>query len=206
MRVALFGGAFDPPTYGHVLVITALLNSNKVDRVWLVPSGDRVDKSFEASSEARFQMLELAVQSEYPLDDCGTKRVEVINWQVSGLLSTSYTIDLMDYACSIYPQNKFFFVIGSDNLLQLHTWKKYKELEQKYDFLILPRRGFTLPDDMPVNFHLVEMDDTLVSAISSSVARKLLKDHQCLSGVIPRVVAKYIAEKNLYGSSNYSAL
>ena len=60
-KIAIFGGSFDPPTMGHIDLITRCLNY--VSEVVVVPCGYRTDKHTMSSSELRYRMAETAISS-----------------------------------------------------------------------------------------------------------------------------------------------
>ena len=59
MKIALYGGAFDPPHLGHESVIRTLLNHEVIDRVVCVPSGFRTEKAYKVAEKHRRAMLEI---------------------------------------------------------------------------------------------------------------------------------------------------
>lgn len=56
-RIALYGGAFDPPHRGHLSIIANLRSLPFVDEIWVLPSGDRSDKRLLLSMTERFDLL-----------------------------------------------------------------------------------------------------------------------------------------------------
>ena len=62
-NVLIFGGGFNPPTPAHEAIIGACLEMPQFDEIWLMPSGDRLDKSIDSEDRDRLQMLEI-VKSE----------------------------------------------------------------------------------------------------------------------------------------------
>ena len=67
VRVAVFGGAFDPPTVDHVRCCAQILRSRRVDEVWLTPCGPRPDKpNLATPTLKRWAMCEIAVNSALP--------------------------------------------------------------------------------------------------------------------------------------------
>ena len=194
-RVALYGGSFDPPHYGHILTITHLLNSDWVDEVWLVPAGDgRYDKKPIAAAAQRKNMLELAVLQEFPDDS----RVHIETLQLEGPLKESATFDLLEACSAAHPQCEFLFVIGADNVEQLPTWRSASLLLRKYRFLLVMRGGEAAPLQLPDYILRVEQSERSSCNFSSSELRELIKIGAVVAGLLPANVRRYIEKENLY--------
>lgn len=203
MKVGVFGGAFDPPHFGHLLVIDELLKTGGVDEVWLVPTGDRQDKEASASALDRVEMLSRMLREHYASDG----RVKLSRVQVEGKLPGSTTWDLLEHFQSIYPQDVFYFVIGQDLLSQVPRWKQARDLVKKYFFLVIPRAnrdGEPIPQEMLSCSRMLTLSSP-ASAVSSSEARAKLSSQE-VGDLIPQEVLRYIYEKGLYAvSRNRSA-
>lgn len=63
-NIALYGGAFDPPHVGHLLLIKHLTTIPFIDEVWLLPSGDREDKKLLLTMENRFALMQNIFKKE----------------------------------------------------------------------------------------------------------------------------------------------
>lgn len=134
-RVAIFGGAFDPFHCGHTVAIRHLLSSDRVDRVLVVPSGDRPDKPNVSPALDRLEMTRRAIAECF----AGDPRVEVSDLQVSGAVDFG-TIDLVRHFkkdSSIEP----LIVVGQELLQDLSSWKSAEELKESATFLVLARPG-----------------------------------------------------------------
>ena len=133
--VAIFGGAFDPFHCGHTVAIRHLLSSDRVDRVVVVPSGDRPDKPNVSSARDRLEMTRRSIAECF----AGDPRVEVSDLQVTGAVGYG-TIDLVRHFkkdSSIEP----LIVVGQELLTDLPSWKSAEELKESAIFLVLARPG-----------------------------------------------------------------
>ena len=109
-RIALYGGSFDPPHLGHVITITALLNSGLVDEIWLVPTGLRRDKIHHASVDDRKAMIAIMLSTMF-----GSRvRAYLDTSQINRSWQLSTTAELIAEMERQYPNHVFLFVIGSD--------------------------------------------------------------------------------------------
>ena len=196
-RIAVFGGAFDPPHNGHLATIGKLVNSGDFSRVLVVPSGDRPDKTERARAAERLHMVKLVVGDLFPNDS----RVEVFAGQALGEVGYR-TVDLYDYLVKEYPGASLEFVIGSDLLAELPEWREVERLK-KFQFVTLVRPGIVesaLADRIAEGFTIRELnhDSRLGVMISSSLLRKELQTNRSTAGFLPSVVGEYIKLRNLY--------
>jgi len=196
MRVAVFGGTFDPPHYGHIHVITALLNSDLVDEIWLVPTGeDHKDRAVSAAD--RKAMIECVVECEYG-PRYRVNPVKVNCCQLDGSLGDSSTWNLLNHLQNQYPSYEFKFVTGVDLIDQLSSWKKAEDLIHKFRFIAVERLGCITPSCIPPYVELLRTGSNVSFGISSSQLRESLYSGKCVVGLIPSCVLAYIEKQELY--------
>ena len=193
MKVAVFGGAFNPPHVGHQLTIARLLNSKLVDEVWLVPSGDRVDKKSEISTKHRIALVKRLQTS------CNDKRVKVDTVQIDEKLPGSYTIDLLRHYKKKHPRDTFYFVVGSDLEKDIKKWKEGAALLREFKFIVIYRpTNVSNSIKLPKSFVIVPDPLNLTSTVSSSACRKVLSTGSLAAGMMPKEVLAYIKRYSLY--------
>lgn len=193
MRIALFGGTFDPPHIGHVQVIAGLLNSRMFDAVWVVPSGERRDKIAAAKAVERLKMTELLLEEYF----ASSPEVVLFSGQIDGTLEDSSTIALLDYLRSSYPEHSFTCVIGADLLSELRTWVSAERLLKEHVFGVFARDGAEIEPSLPYARRL-DLGGIVPCPVSSSSIRRLLGEGKCVSGLLPRSVLAYIEDQGLY--------
>ena len=122
MRIAVFGGSFNPPHIGHVEAAKAASAELCADKLIIMPAARPPHKEQEQgspSAEERFKLALLAFN-------------ELPNTEVSDLelrrSGTSYTIDTLSELKNIYPDDELFLLMGSDMLMSFETWKDYKRI------------------------------------------------------------------------------
>ena len=193
-RIALYGGAFDPPHNGHLACISLLLNSGRVDRVLVVPSGDRPDKPEATAAVHRIKMTQLAVATEFS----GDSRVAVSDMQTSGRVGFG-TIDVVEYLHSEKPDAELLVVIGPELIGDLPRWKASEALRRNASFLIIPRPGVSGSFELEgwkleclVAPHVGGVD------VSSPVLRRILGKGSACGGLLPRDVVAYCKAHALY--------
>lgn len=194
-NIALYGGSFDPPHNGHVISVSHLLNSEKIDEVWLIPSGDsRYDKASVAKASDRLALLDILCRKVFH----GDERLRVVDLQLGDELANSYTIDLVERFVAEVPDSSFYFVIGADNVAGLPTWKRFDELKSLVQFLIVPRLGEHYPSELPPYVEKLCDGELASFALSSSDLRVALKNQECVAGYMPEAIFQAIRERKLY--------
>lgn len=133
MRIAFFGGTFDPPHRGHVALAGQVLANGWSDRVMFVPAFVPPHKQTDAITpfEHRFNMLKLAVPAE--------DRFLVSDIESDAALNPSYTSEILDLLELRFPRARLQLLIGEDSLRQLHTWHDAHRLVAQREMLIYPR-------------------------------------------------------------------
>jgi nicotinate-nucleotide adenylyltransferase len=140
MRIAFFGGTFDPPHRGHIAVARAAIMRLELDRVLMAPVGTQPFKADSAHSsfEDRLAMVRLAVTAEP-----GITASEIDAPLPDG--RPNYTIDTLHrLRKELRPTDVLFCLLGADSLLTLKGWYQCTELLLFCDFIIAGRPGFSL--------------------------------------------------------------
>jgi nicotinate-nucleotide adenylyltransferase len=193
LPTAVFGGAFDPPHIGHALVVGSLLNANLVERVIVVPSGKRSDKTYLAADYHRRAMTELVFHSSlFPKNKVSVSTVELDNPQICG------TYELFEQLRKGYAETKFSFVIGSDLLSELHTWRHTEKLRDKISFIALYRGGVEQKDVS--GFSITPHVQEVATSHASSFIRNVIQQEGSLAGLVTSEVGRYIEHNDLYRS------
>ena len=132
-KVALFGGSFDPPHAGHVLVAKAALRALGVDYVWWLVSPQNPLKHHRPQNmQKRLENVRrMADEKRFIVSDEETR------------LGTQFAIDTVRALKTAHPHVDFMWLIGADNLAQLHRWKNWQALMQEIPLAVYPRPGFT---------------------------------------------------------------
>jgi len=189
MRVALFGGSFNPPHVGHQLLALYVLETTGVDELWFVPTFQHpFHKSLEAF-EHRRQMCARAAEALGP-----RVRVSDVEARLGG---ASLTLRTVQRLMEDHPEHTFSLVIGSDLVAETHAWHGVDDLRRLVPFIVVQRGGHPSPaPDSPGGAVPVTMPE-----ISSSEIRAALAAGRPMTSWVPRRVLEYIAERRLYGSA-----
>jgi nicotinate-nucleotide adenylyltransferase len=191
MRLALYGGAFDPVHGAHLRVARYALEQARLDRVVFIPAAQSPLKAHTPLSDdaARLQMLRLALQDE-PCFELDTYEIER-----GGL---SYTVETVRHFCEGDAEVELFWIIGADQFEQLHRWRRIDELAEMVTFLVLERPGSDLKSSVVVpNLRYQVLQAPLMSESSSEV-RARCRQGLSLEGLVPGAVEAFISEQELY--------
>jgi len=115
----------------------------------------------------------------------------------------SFTADTVKVLMAKYPNAKLFFIIGSDSVPQLHTWKRIGELKRNVTFAVASRGGRSLKADLAANRAGVDIAQIPIAEpheVSSTKIRALATSGKPIEDVPPAVV-DYIRAHGLYGAS-----
>ncbi|MGB0679309.1 MAG: nicotinate-nicotinamide nucleotide adenylyltransferase [Polyangiales bacterium] len=180
----VFGGAFDPPHLGHVLLATVALSALPeanlgVFPTWTHPSG----KSAHAEFAHRLQMCRRAMA---PLD-----RTEVSDLERE-LAGPGYTLHLLQALRRRKPTPLLYLLMGADQYAARHRWHRFDAVTALATPLVVGREGAdasvrTLPITLP--------------GLSSSAVRARIQVGHALVGWLPAAVTRYIEAQGLYRKS-----
>lgn len=129
--IGLLGGSFDPAHAGHAHISREALKRFGLDRVWwLVSPGNPLKKHGPAPLDKRVRRAREVMQ--HP-------RVEVTD--IEAHLSTRYTAQTLAKLRAMYPQVRFVWLMGADNLAQFHHWQDWRQIMETVPVGVLARPG-----------------------------------------------------------------
>jgi nicotinate-nucleotide adenylyltransferase len=142
MRIAFFGGTFDPPHCGHIAIARAAIRRLSLDQVLVAPVGTQPLKGGTAHSsfEDRLAMVRLAVAGVPGLIASGVD-APLPDGQ------PNYTFDTLQHLRSrLQPTDMLFCLLGADSFLTLKSWHRCTELLVFCNFIVAGRPGFSLKE------------------------------------------------------------
>lgn len=135
MRIGLFGGSFNPPHEGHVLVSRTALHRLRLDRVWWLVSPANPLKATRGLPPTRERVLAAQRIARDP-------RIVVTSLEEE--MGTRYTRDAVAQLIRRAPGVRFVWLMGADNLLQFNRWRRWEEIARMVPIAVLDRPGATL--------------------------------------------------------------
>lgn len=219
MKIALFGGTFDPVHLGHLAVARAAAEKFGLNRIYLAPADipPHKQKKKLTDFQHRFAMLALATADDPRL--------------VPSLLDShtgkpNYSIDtVLRLKSTLKKTDKLYFLIGIDAFKDIATWHKPEELLAEVELIVVSRPGHSLadvgralppslrPTDLMLRAMRRQKTDGTIALIGATIhllgevhekvsstqiraaANKTIKQ---LSRYVPQRVAEYIKKENLY--------
>lgn len=180
-NVAVFGGSFDPPTIGHVMVVShLLLNEPEIDQVWVVPCYLQAGKTLTDFSH-RLEMCKAAFN--------WLPRVAISEAE-RNLGGESITARTIKALWDSYPRCKFRFVMGSDLLDKVNTWEGWDVVKELAPPLVIGRAGIAGGGGQT----------PICPLVSSTIVREALKkkEYWTAGRYLPAQVTQYIMDNSLY--------
>ena len=136
MKIAIYGGSFDPFHNGHKAVIDQALQTLLIDKLLVVPAYlNPFKQSSLASPQERLRILQTINFNP---------KVEIYPYEIEQNRPTP-TIQTVEKIITQYGPQKLYVVIGADNLPTLSQWRDYDKLSQLVEFVVATRDNITIP-------------------------------------------------------------
>lgn len=197
MRVALFGGSFDPPHHGHIAIAAAAADVFDLDKVLFAPVGHQPLKPGGAAPfPDRLAMVELACRadSRFAVSDLDAPRPNG---------SPNYTVETLAKLHEAMPDVRLFNLVGADSFLDLRRWHEPERLLELAEWIVVSRPGFPLANLAPLGLTPQQLGRVhLLQTVHEDVAATNLRERleagdRCADLLAPEVTA-YIEVHRLY--------
>ncbi|MBE0697533.1 MAG: nicotinate (nicotinamide) nucleotide adenylyltransferase [Anaerolineaceae bacterium] len=175
MRVGIFGGTFDPPHIGHLILAGEARDQLRLDRVLWVITPDPPHKMGRAITPlaVRLKLVAAAI--------CQDSQFEISRVEIDRP-GPHYSADTVEILARAYPQAELFYLMGGDSLHDLPDWIRPRQfiaglagigvMRRPQDFIDLPRLERILPG-IVAKVHFV--DAPLLEISSSSIRERAAK-------------------------------
>ena len=190
MRIGVFGGTFDPPHVGHLILAADACGALRLDLLIFVPASAqpfKVDTPAVAGPEDRLEMVRLAVSGDAL---CTVEDTEI---RRGGL---SYTVDTLDEISAKHAGAELFLLIGQDTLAGFSKWKEPERIGQLATLAVMRRAGAARTEGRHRR-RTVEISTRRVD-ISSTEIRERMAAGKSIRGFVPESVERFITERGLY--------
>lgn len=195
--VVVFGGSFNPPINSHFGIAQQVLNEyEEVEKIIFIPVNKKYEKDGLLENEHRYNMLKLVTDKN--------ENFIVSNIDMNGIRSL-YTIETLEEIQKQYKDKKIWFLIGSDNLKELHTWRRVEELVSKYKVLVMERNQDKIEEIIEKNEllncykeNIIKLNEEIRSNYSSTYVRSQIRKQKSVRYLMPDEVYEYIKINNLY--------
>lgn len=190
MRLAIYGGTFDPIHQAHLAIAREAVERCRLDRVLLVPAANPPHKTavVHAPYQDRVRMAEIA--------SAGMPHLEVSRLEEGTVWS--YSIDTIGKVrARMDAADELFFVIGADAFAEIRSWKRWKDVVRAVVFAVVSRPGAHY--EAPPEVRLERLDRLDLAISSSDIRRELAAGGR--PAAVPPLVLDYILEHRLYHTS-----
>jgi nicotinate-nucleotide adenylyltransferase len=197
-HVALYGGSFDPPHLGHVMVVShLLLNDPTIDEITVMPCFQHMEKAGLSPYDARFDMSTLA------FGFLNRTEVSTLEAELGGGSLTVRTVRAMKEK---RPDIRVSFIMGSDLIQHAHEWEGWDELLLEATPLIVGRAGIPSQayDGRSVSKGGTQLKTPTYTPISPAVSSTEVRDalvreaYAEAERYLPKTVLDYIRNRKLY--------
>ena len=197
MRIAIFGGTFDPVHNEHVNIVKSAKEQLQADKVIIIPTYIPPHKQGKQTSPAE-DRLEMAKRAFSSIKGCEVSAYEI------NAKGTSYTYLTLQYYKEKYPNDELYFLVGSDMLKDFYNWKNPEIILSLADLVVCNREGekvnfsvenIKFSSKFKKKFKVIEY---VGKNVSSTKARALCAFGHDLKPYVPQDVIDYIEGKKLY--------
>ena len=185
MRIALFGGSFNPIHSGHLAIADAVLQEGLADEVWLMvsPHNPLKEQVGLASEEQRLHWAKLAIE--------GHPGIRVSDYECH-LPRPSYTYLTLRSLRRDYPEEEFLLCIGADNWACFSKWAEPEEILAHHEVIVYPRSGSQLEEPFPKGVHLLQSP---LHDVSSTPIRNRLAQGESVEGLVPKALISILQQE-----------
>ena len=190
MRIAIYGGSFNPMHRGHEQIVEYILKNLDMDKIIIVPVGipSHRENNLEQSD------TRLKICREIFKDN---SKIEVSDIEIKSD-GKSYTYDTLIKLIEVYGKNnEFFEIIGEDSLKNFKTWKKYKELLKICKLIVFRRND---DEDKEIDKEFLKNSNIIILKneyynYSSTEIREKVKNGEDISNLVNKNVEKIILQE-----------
>ncbi|GHV03499.1 nicotinate-nucleotide adenylyltransferase [Clostridia bacterium] len=201
-KIALFGGAFDPPHKGHTALVSLILQEFGLSEIIVLPAGDPPHKTAAASAQDRLAMCRLAFQNLSARNAPADSRVAVSDYEIAAG-GISYTYQTLAHFHGVFG-DKPYFIVGADSMLQILHWKQPEQIACHGKLIVAGRPPYDHALESAVSAYRektggeVFVSRSRVPDISSTEIRILHSFGGDLSDYLDPPILGYIQKHHLY--------
>jgi len=134
LKIGILGGTFDPPHTGHLHISKIALKKFKLHKlIWVVAKNNPFKEKPYLSIQMRINLAKNITKN--------SKKIFIKYFKNQTNLENSF--DLLRYLKNKNKNKKLFFMIGSDNLIELHKWKKWKKIPELAKIVVFARPNYS---------------------------------------------------------------
>lgn len=191
-RIGLLGGSFDPVHHGHLTIAHEAFKHLHLDSIYFIPAAQNPHKAKRpyAADHHRLSMLNLCLEDE-PHFHILTDELEA-----GGRSCTLHTLQRLHQR---FSHASFFWIMGADQVPQLHRWYRIEALANLTTFVVMQRAGVDENDEMASikGLKLYFVPSRMIHISSTTIRERLAQGKTVESFLLPKVYA-YIQKQAFY--------
>jgi len=195
MKLGIFGGSFDPPHVGHLIVADDAAAALDLERVLFIPTGEHPLKGARvvAPADLRLEMVRAATEGSelFAVDSREMMRP-----------GPSYTLDTVEELVAENPGSELYLLVGTDILAELQRWHRIEEIGKRARIAVMSRADVTGP---VVDFDTIRVEVTHI-AVSSSEIRERIHGGRPYRYLVPPGVKRIIEQHGLYRDTSLKSV
>ncbi|HEY6965183.1 MAG TPA: nicotinate-nucleotide adenylyltransferase [Erythrobacter sp.] len=129
----LLGGSFNPAHGGHRRITLFAMEALGLEETWWLVSPGNPLKAQAGMAPLKARLLSARKQA---------RRARIVPTAIEQRLGTRYTVDTLEKLVRRYPRRRFVWLMGSDNLAQLHRWKDWRRIARTMPIAVIARPGY----------------------------------------------------------------
>ena len=134
IKVGILGGTFDPPHVGHLHISKIALKKLKLNYImWLITKQNPLKAKPYLSTPIRIMLAKDLIKNK--------KKISVK--YLDNLIKSNNTFDLLNYLKKKNNKIELFFLIGADNLIDFHKWKKWSKIPSLAKVVVFARANYS---------------------------------------------------------------
>jgi nicotinate-nucleotide adenylyltransferase len=133
IRTGLLGGSFNPAHRGHRRVSAGAIKALGLDELWWLVSPGNPLKPAEGMAPLPARLASARKMA---------RRLPIRATAIERELGTRYTVDTLAALLRLYPDRRFIWLMGADNLVQLHRWRHWRRIAQTVPIAVVSRPGY----------------------------------------------------------------
>ena len=187
MRVGVFGGLFDPPHIGHLIIAQHVTEEFHLDRMLFVPAGNPPHKQHYSPYTIRYTMTEQAI--------AGNEKFAMSEIEKE-MPDKTYTVEVIK-ALHAKSEDELYLVIGSDQWLEIETWKNPEALFKECRIVVVRRPNYEISKESTFYDRIMTSTAPMID-ISSTMIRTRIQKNLSVRYLVTESVQEYITANELY--------
>jgi nicotinate-nucleotide adenylyltransferase len=187
MRVGIFGGLFDPPHTGHLIIAEHVTEEFHLERMLFVPAGNPPHKHHYSPYDTRYAMTELAIagNEKFFISDI-EKQIE----------DKTYTIEVVK-ALRKGSDDELYLILGSDQWMEIETWKNPEVLFKECRIVVVRRPHYDVSKEAKFYDRIMTSTAPMID-VSSTMIRTRIQKGLSVRYLVTASVREYITQNSLY--------